>query len=236
MHPTRQSLNLLSLTTDPSAKHLMSQERLPFTATYFGSIGLTLYFAVGVSYNIIISPHLASLHYLPHGSLVTAAFIASCDNPAACFVIVVTHSGPKVDLNNPHMIPATHTYYPHVYRIKLTSPPTLTLSFLLLAPKRSTHAHIVDHSARRSGLVPCILLPHGLPRLALRRPIRWQPDNRHVQQLNLACTCAYRQAYVRKSGISGKRVCIRAGNGRTSTVRVFVLSLTLYLLFFALVG
>jgi hypothetical protein len=52
----------------------------------------------------------------------------------------------------------------------------------------------------------------------------------------LACTCAYRQAYVRKSGISGKRVCIRAGNGRTSTVHVFVLSLTLYLLFFALVG
>ena len=102
------------------------------------------------------------------------------------------------------MIPATHTYYPHVYRIKLTSPPTLTLSFLLLAPKRSTHAHIVDHPARRSGLVPCILLPHGLPRLALRRPVRRQPDNRHVEQLNLACTCAYRQAYVRKSGISGR--------------------------------
>jgi len=31
------------------ARHLMSQERLPFTATYFGSIALTLYFAVGVS-------------------------------------------------------------------------------------------------------------------------------------------------------------------------------------------
>lgn len=30
------------------AKHLLSQERLPFTATYFGSIGLTLYFAVGL--------------------------------------------------------------------------------------------------------------------------------------------------------------------------------------------
>jgi hypothetical protein len=32
-----------------SVRHLISQERLPFTATYFGSIGLTLYFAVGVS-------------------------------------------------------------------------------------------------------------------------------------------------------------------------------------------
>lgn len=30
-------------------RHLISQERLPFTATYFGSIALTLYFAVGVS-------------------------------------------------------------------------------------------------------------------------------------------------------------------------------------------
>ncbi|RMY31021.1 hypothetical protein D0864_16906, partial [Hortaea werneckii] len=28
-------------------RHLISQERLPFTATYFGSIVLTLYFAVG---------------------------------------------------------------------------------------------------------------------------------------------------------------------------------------------
>ena len=31
------------------ARHLLSQERLPFTATYFGSIALTLYFALGVS-------------------------------------------------------------------------------------------------------------------------------------------------------------------------------------------
>jgi len=30
-------------------KHLLSTERLPFTATYFGSIALTLYFALGVS-------------------------------------------------------------------------------------------------------------------------------------------------------------------------------------------
>lgn len=30
------------------AKHLVSGSRLPFTAAYFGSIGLTLYFAIGV--------------------------------------------------------------------------------------------------------------------------------------------------------------------------------------------
>ena len=31
------------------AKHLLSTPRLPFSAAYFGSIALTLYFAVGVS-------------------------------------------------------------------------------------------------------------------------------------------------------------------------------------------
>lgn len=31
------------------AKHLVSGARLPFTAAYFGSIALTLYFAIGVS-------------------------------------------------------------------------------------------------------------------------------------------------------------------------------------------
>ena len=30
------------------AKHLTSAPRLPFTAVYFGSIALTLYFAIGV--------------------------------------------------------------------------------------------------------------------------------------------------------------------------------------------
>lgn len=32
------------------AKHLVSGSRLPFTAAYFGSIGLTIYFSVGVSH------------------------------------------------------------------------------------------------------------------------------------------------------------------------------------------
>ena len=33
----------------PYIKHLVSPPRIPFTAAYFGSLGLTLYFAVGVS-------------------------------------------------------------------------------------------------------------------------------------------------------------------------------------------
>ncbi|KAK4902016.1 Protein transport protein sft2 [Elasticomyces elasticus] len=35
------------------ARHLISAERLPFTATYFGSIGLTLYFALGLHSTIL---------------------------------------------------------------------------------------------------------------------------------------------------------------------------------------
>jgi len=34
-------------------KHLVSTERLPFTATYFGSIALTLYFALGLRITIL---------------------------------------------------------------------------------------------------------------------------------------------------------------------------------------
>ncbi len=43
-------LSLLYLkSTFSDLKHIMSQERLPFSLTYFGSLGLTLYFAIGVS-------------------------------------------------------------------------------------------------------------------------------------------------------------------------------------------
>jgi hypothetical protein len=37
------------------AKHLTSGARLPFTAAYFGSIALTLYFAIGVSKSIYVA-------------------------------------------------------------------------------------------------------------------------------------------------------------------------------------
>lgn len=34
-------------------KHLVSGARLPFTAAYFGSIALTLYFSIGVSVAVL---------------------------------------------------------------------------------------------------------------------------------------------------------------------------------------
>ena len=47
-------------------KHLMSTPRLPFTCAYFGSIGLTMYFSLGVSFHHIrraaLLTHLIQLH------------------------------------------------------------------------------------------------------------------------------------------------------------------------------
>ena len=37
-------------------QHLASTPRLPFTAAYFGSIGLTLYFSLGVSHSGYLPP------------------------------------------------------------------------------------------------------------------------------------------------------------------------------------
>ena len=39
------------------AKHLMSGPRLPFTVVYFGSIAMTLYFAIGVRTSSSILHH-----------------------------------------------------------------------------------------------------------------------------------------------------------------------------------
>jgi hypothetical protein len=42
-------------------RHLMSTPRLPFTAAYFGSIALTLYFSIGVSF--LLPARRAALFY-----------------------------------------------------------------------------------------------------------------------------------------------------------------------------
>jgi hypothetical protein len=48
------------------AQHLVSGTRLPFTVAYFGSIALTMYFAIGVSPNFITesTPSLPQLSLL----------------------------------------------------------------------------------------------------------------------------------------------------------------------------
>ena len=54
------------------AQHLVSGNRLPFTVAYFGSIALTMYFAIGVSLNFITesTPPLPQLSMLdPNNNL-----------------------------------------------------------------------------------------------------------------------------------------------------------------------
>lgn len=60
-----------------SAKHLLSQERLPFTATYFGSIGLTLWFAVGVRMPIFLFSLICRFILLP-AHFRTCIWLAYC--------------------------------------------------------------------------------------------------------------------------------------------------------------
>lgn len=47
------------------AKHLVSGSRLPFTAAYFGSIALTLYFAIGVRKSFFLSSLLSIIFQYP---------------------------------------------------------------------------------------------------------------------------------------------------------------------------
>jgi hypothetical protein len=54
--PELTKKNLLSTPDTAHIKHLISPERLPFTAAYFGSLGLTLYFAVGVRGSLFSYP------------------------------------------------------------------------------------------------------------------------------------------------------------------------------------
>jgi hypothetical protein len=46
------------------AQHLTTGTRLPFTAAYFGTIALTMYFAVGVSQKFLTDLHRPFLDYL----------------------------------------------------------------------------------------------------------------------------------------------------------------------------
>jgi hypothetical protein len=199
MHPTLQPVVPLLLTTDPSAKHLLSQERLPFTATYFGSIGLTLYFAVGV--RCPLSSHHISLHYTTPSTAVSSLPIAhsiinhkSSQRPSS---LLRNH---RENLASPDgfgqfsisIRPPTH-HNPTSTVSNFTSPPTLTLFSFSLASKCPPHAHLVHRSARRFGLVPRVVLPHGLTRLALRCALWRKPHHRYDEWLNWDCSrvCAW---------------------------------------------
>jgi hypothetical protein len=64
------------------ATHLMSGPRLPFTAAYFGSIVMTIYFAVGVSRDIAL--------FVVQNAMLTVADLASLHSPDIDFVHCAT--------------------------------------------------------------------------------------------------------------------------------------------------
>ncbi|KAJ6140946.1 hypothetical protein N7497_011839 [Penicillium chrysogenum] len=63
------------------ARHLISGTRLPFTAAYFGSIALTLYFAIG--YNLKPRLVLLRIHPTLHSAGLSALNLASVPRPTA---------------------------------------------------------------------------------------------------------------------------------------------------------
>lgn len=99
------------------AKHLISGPRLPFTAAYFGSIALTLYFAVGVSFHFFES----------------ASIPASWSSPNQNPHLPGTPAHPLLPVSFFRIMPDSpigvqpHLYFSHVLRIcatqsKMTSP------------------------------------------------------------------------------------------------------------------
>jgi hypothetical protein len=109
--------------------------------------------------------------------------------PASCFVITAKDIGLSRSIsNNPHHIticPPTPNTPRLPYNTYFTAHADPLILFL--APKRPPHAHLVDRPARRSGLVPCILLPHGLDRFALRRALWWKQDYCYAERLVRLC-------------------------------------------------
>ncbi|KFY22720.1 hypothetical protein V491_02740 [Pseudogymnoascus sp. VKM F-3775] len=64
-------------------RHLISAQRLPFTAAYFGSIGLTLYFSLGHDFDALLRYHSAGLFALVSHKLLPYGL----EWPAPCYYV-----------------------------------------------------------------------------------------------------------------------------------------------------
>lgn len=76
------------------ATHLMSGPRLPFTAAYFGSIVMTIYFAVGVSLDTAL--------FVVQNAMLTVADLASLHSSDTDFVHCTTR---RVGLVSSQLLP-----------------------------------------------------------------------------------------------------------------------------------
>lgn len=131
-------------------QHLVSGPRLPFTAAYFGSIALTLYFSLSVGHGNCspLSLLSASLSHIPgaHGSFLSAPHASLIDMGRGCAAM------------DPML------------RVCLLTPVHLTTASRLHPDLHCDHCPVgVPRLLHR------LLLSHGLHGPALRRAIRRQP-------------------------------------------------------------
>lgn len=81
-------------------KHLISGSRLPFTAAYFGSITLTLYFAIGVRLFYLI--RFFFFFYGIRVRLCMCAANAGASHRAVKLDIAALHSDPDIENGSTH--------------------------------------------------------------------------------------------------------------------------------------
>jgi len=157
-------------------RHLISAERLPFTATYFGSIALTLYFAVGVRMqhthshifvstgNNSLSPPTPQTPYMQaSSSTILQQLNAVSTSLLQCLKRTASsHHHDSIDVLG-HM----HFYTP-LFEQLLTHVVTST------APKHPPHTHLCDRADCCTHLVPCLVLPYGIYRFALCCKVWWK--------------------------------------------------------------
>ena len=156
---------------------------MPFTATYFGSIGLTLWFAIGVS-----SPRRPV-----YGSSPT---LGACHR--------LTPSKPSFDhYAHPALPSTTRPALPSTKAALVRKELTLTI---IAASKYHSHNALINRASRRSDMVSRQLLSHGIDRSTLCRSLRRQQsvrmDERLIRRITtLLCTYQLMTYYCQPSSL-----------------------------------
>lgn len=147
-------------------QHLVSGPRLPFTAAYFGSIALTIYFAVGVS-----SIYYIVLTYLSQPSFEWQAFLLLQNTPV--ITAGASWSCPLTVNHEPQFVDESHASVLKEFPLPpKTSRQGLT-RLCCTAPLYTSNPLIVNRAACGFDLVLGELLSHGRHRTAIRCSFRW---------------------------------------------------------------
>lgn len=152
------------------AKHLISGSRLPFTAAYFGSIALTLYFAIGVSLATIFVSSFILLQSIVGSSAESTALHCNIGRILfffSSYTTALTQS--HEDLPSCLQMQICMTYFSNEKNKKQL---TDFCYYYALAPLHPPHPHLVHLPTRRANLVFGQLLPHGQHGVAVHGSVR----------------------------------------------------------------